>query len=143
MSTIVLDDHLLRDVLADDIGRPLARLLRSHQPATTNLYYARLCRSAVSSRGGPLTGTWPIERRQALAGALLVLPLDIEIVPMRAIALRMAELADEHRLSTLGAEAVAAAAHLGGSLVVSEADDGPGIRACAKKLRVPYRAIGH
>jgi hypothetical protein len=143
VSAIVLDDHLLRDLLADDIGRPLTRLLQSNQPATTNLYYARLCRSAVSSRGGQLTGTWPTERRQALAEALLALPLDIEIVPMRALAFRMAGLAEEHRLSTLGAEAVAAAAHLRGSLVVSEADDGPGIRACAKQLRIPYRAIGH
>jgi hypothetical protein len=40
----------------------------------------------------------------------------------------MAELADAHRLSTLGAEAVAAAEHLGALLVVRNGDDGPAIR---------------
>nr|MDA8047083.1 hypothetical protein [Actinomycetota bacterium] len=45
-----------------------------------------------------------------------------------AIAYRMAEIADAHRVSTLGAEAAAAVEHLGAGLCVWEGDAGPGIR---------------
>jgi hypothetical protein len=48
---------------------------------------------------------------------------------MRVLACRMAETAGAHRLSTLRAEAVAAAANLGVPLCVWEGDDGLGIRA--------------
>jgi hypothetical protein len=137
----ILDDHLLRDLLADDLSRELGRLLRSHEPATTNLYLLRLCRSAVSARGGALTGAWPIDQRRQLGLRLLTLPAEIEIVPMRSIAFRMAEIADAHRVSTLGAEAVAAAEHLRAPLCVWEGDDGPGIRAAAAAVRATYRTI--
>jgi len=53
----------------------------------------------------------------------------------------MAELADSHRLSMLGAEAVAAAEHLGSPLCVWEGDDGPGIRAAAAAVGIRYRVI--
>lgn len=141
MTAAVLDDHLLRDLLADDPSNELAALLRNHQPATTNLYYLRLCKSAVSARGGRLTGTWPPERRRALGQTLLRLPETVEIVPMRTLAFRMAEIAAAHRVSTLGAEAVAAAAHLDAHLCVWDGDDGPGIRTAAESKGVAYRAL--
>jgi hypothetical protein len=141
MTQAVLDDHLLRDLLADEINHDLATFLVDREPATTNLYYARLCKSVVSARGGRLTGTWPAERRQALGRTLLALPERIAIAPMRMLAFRMAELADAHRLSTLGAEAVAAAEHFAAPLVVWEGDDGPGIRAAAAAVGASYRTI--
>src|SRR5688572_3322248 len=109
MTPALLDDHLLRDLLADDTSRELSRLLRRHEPATTNLYLHRLCKSVVAARGGALTGAWPAEQRRQLGRRLLALPEEVQVVPMRSLAYRMAEIADEHRLSTLGAEAVAAA----------------------------------
>ncbi len=69
----------------------------------------------------------------------MTLPDRIEVVPIRLLAHRMAQLADDHRLSTLGAEAVAAAEHLRAPLCVWEGDDGPGIRAAAR--RAGYRTI--
>ena len=141
MSLAVLDDHLLRDLLADEVGSALRRLLASRQPATTNLYYHRLCRSVVSARGGQLTGSWPSERRRALGRALIGLPADIEIVPLRTLAFTMAELADQHRLSTLGAEAVAAALHLEAPLCVWAGDDGPAIRTAATTTGADYRVL--
>lgn len=141
MSRAILDDHLLRDVLSEDVSDTLARVLREREPATTNHYYLRLCKSAVSARGGRLTGSWPAERRRSLAGALLSLPDAIEIVPMRALAFQMAELADRHRVSTLGAEAVAAAVHLDAPLCVWEGDDGAGTRAAAKAAGIRYQTI--
>ncbi len=141
MTPAVLDDHLLRDLLSDDIGDALATVLAEHQPATTNLYYVRLCKSVLSARGGRLTGSWPVERRQAMGRTLLVLPESVTVVPIRAFGFRIAELTGAHRLSTLGAEAVAAAEHLGGPLVVWEGDDGPAIRAAALSVAGGYRAL--
>lgn len=141
MTRLLLDDHLLRDLLADDVGDPLADLLAAHQPATTNLYHVRLCKSTVSARGGRLTGSWPTGRRRALGRTLLALPDQIEVVPMRTLAYRMAELADAHRLSTLGAEAVAAAEHLSAPLCVWNGDDGPTLRAATTELGIPYRVL--
>ena len=64
MSKVVLDDHLLRDLLSDDVGSELAPVLAEHEPATTNLYLVRLCRSVVAASGGTLTGSWPVDARQ-------------------------------------------------------------------------------
>jgi hypothetical protein len=137
----VLDDHLLRDLLADEVSDSLARLLADHEPATTNLYYLRLCKSVVSARGGRLTGSWPAERRRALGQTLVWLPVTIEVVPMRELAFPMAELAHHHRISTLGAEAVAAALHLDAPLCVWDGDDGPTIRTAAAGAGADYRAV--
>jgi hypothetical protein len=141
VSQVVLDDHLLRDVLADERGRRLARLVEQNELATTNLYYVRLCKSVVAARGGALTGGWSGERRRELGRRLLDLPESILILPMRLIGYRVAELAGSQRVSTLGAEAVAAAEHLGASLCVWDGDDGPGIREAARANRVTYRTI--
>lgn len=141
MSHVVLDDHLLRDLLADDVGPSLDRMLAAHSVATTNLYLVRLSRSLASAAGGALTGAWPLEARRSLARRLVGLSDDIEIVPMRSLAFRMAELTDAYRLSSLGAEAVAAAEHLGAPLCVWSGDDGPRIRAAMAGIGVDYRLL--
>jgi hypothetical protein len=141
VTRVVIDDHLLRQVLAGEQGRRLGRLVASNELATTNLYYVRLCRSAVGARGGALTGGWSDERRRQLGRRLLDLPDSILVPPMRLIGYRMAELAADERISTLGAEAVAAAEHLDASLCVWEGDDGPGIRRAAQTAGVTYRTV--
>jgi len=141
VSQDVIDDHLLRDVLAGEQGRRLARLVDTDELATTNHYYVRLCKSVIAARGGKLTGGWAADRRRELGRRLLELPASILILPMRLIGYRVAELAETQRLSTLGAEAVAAAEHLGASLCVWDGDDGPGIREAARATGVSYRTI--
>lgn len=141
MSRALLDDHLLRDLLAGDVPSSLADVLDHHPPATTNLYLYRLSRSVVATRGGALTGGWTDEQRRALGARLLTVPDGIEIVPLRTIAHRMAEIAAAHRVSTLGAESVAAAEHLDAQLCVWSGDDGPAIRAAMTDLRLDYRTI--
>lgn len=141
MTRVILDDHLLRDLLADDIPEDLAAVLDERQPATTNLYLYRLSKSVVSSRGGALTGGWSAEQRRALGSRLLTLPANVEIVPMRTIAYRMAEIAAAHRVSTLGAECAAASEHLDAPVRVWSGDDGPGIRAAMEELGRDYRTI--
>lgn len=141
MRRALLDDHLLRDLLADEAGAGLESILHDHEPTTTNLYLVRLCRSVVSATGGALTGSWAPSARRALGRRLVALPEEVEVVPMRSLAFRMAELADEHGLSTLGAEAVAAAEHLDAPLCVWAGDDGPRIRAAMAALNADYRTI--
>ena len=137
----MLDDHLLRDLLADDASRALKRVLNQYEPATTNHFLYRLCKSVVSARGGALTGNWSATQRRALGSQLLSLSSDVEVVPMRTLAFRMAEISAEHRVSTLGAECVAASEHLDAPVFVWTGDDGPGIRAAMKAFRRPYRTI--
>ncbi len=141
MKKVVLDDHLLRDVLADELSPSLTRLLSTHDPCTTNLYLLRLCKSVVSARGGQLTGSWTPEQRLALGRKLVTVSSSIEIVPMEVLTMRMAEIAGAHRVSSLGAEALAAAEYQQGLLAVWVGDDGPGIRTAAKAIRVAYRTI--
>lgn len=141
MSRAILDDHLLRDLLADDASAELVDLLGVFEPATTNLYLYRLSRSAAAARGGALTGGWSAEHRRSLGAQLLSLDDEIEIVPIRTIAFRMAEIAATHRVSTLGAECVAAAEHLDAPLCVWSGDDGPGIRAAMSEFALGYRTI--
>ena len=141
MTLAVLDDHLLRDLLSDDMSASLVDILAEHEPATTNLYYLRLCKSVVTARGGRLTGSWPAEQRQALGRTLTALPATIEVVPLRTLAFPMAQLAHRHPLSSLGAEAVAAAIHLEAPLCVWDCDDGPAIRTAANAAGTDYRVL--
>lgn len=137
----LLDDHLLRDLLAQHLTPDLAQVLDTQEPATTNLYLYRLSKSVISARGGTLTGSWPTEQRRALGRRLLDLPESIQVVPMQAIAYRMAEIADSHRVSTLGAEAAAAAEYLSAALYVWEGDDGPAIRGAVTAVGATYQTI--
>jgi len=137
----ILDDHLLRDLLAEDVPQQLSALLHEYAPATTNHYLYRLCKSVVVARGGALSGGWSVEQRRALGAQLLALPPGVEIVPMRAIASRMAEISAGHRVSTLGAECVAASEALGAPVCVWAGDDGPGIRAAMTSLGRDYRTL--
>lgn len=139
MSHVVLDDYLLRDLLSDESPAALRRILRTRSPATTNLYYLRLCRSVVASTAGALTGSWPDEARRELGRALVRLPDEIRVVSIRAIGFELVELANEYGLSSLGAEAIASARFLDAPLYVHEADAGPRIRAAARALGITYR----
>jgi len=110
--------------------------------ATTNLGYARLCKSAARSARGALLGELLVEERLALVAGLVRLPDDILVVPMRDLAWRMGVLVSEYSdLSTLGAEAVAAAEVLGARLLASSRDDSPGIRRSCVQLRIGYATV--
>jgi hypothetical protein len=141
LTIALLDDHLLRDLLAQNLSTDLARLLRRHEPATTNLYLYRLCRSVVSARGGALTGSWLIEQRRALGRSLVALADSIQVVPMRQLTYRMAEIAGAYPVSTLGAEVAAAAACLGAGVFVWEGDDGPGIEEAVTSVGAEYATV--
>lgn len=138
---VILDDHLLRDWMVGP-DRPLRRAVQRGGLATTNLWYARLCKSAAGRRGGAILGGWDPAERDALVAALVGLPEEIEVVPMRELAWRMGQLVSEHNgLSTLGSEVVAAAEVLDAKILVSSRDDSPGIRESCQALRLRYATL--
>jgi hypothetical protein len=139
--TVLLDDHLLRDWMVG-ADRDLRRAVRREALATTNLWYARLCKSAARAAGGALIGDLPPPERQALVAALVKLPDGIIVAPMRDLAWRMGVLVSERTgLSTLGSEAVAAAEVLGARVLASSRDDSPGIRLTCEQLGIPYATL--
>lgn len=139
--TVILDDHLLRDLLAGS-DTALIEAIADDEVATTNLWYARLCKSAARAGDGALLRGLEIEQRRALIAGLVALPDDIVIVPMRHLAWKMGELAADHfGLSALGAEAVAAVIALKARVLVSARDDGPGVRQCCDALQIGYETL--
>ena len=138
---ILLDDHLLRDWLAGP-DAALRRALRRDSLATTNLFYARLCKSAARQHDGALLGGWDPAERDALIGALVTLPDELEVVAMRSLAWRMGQLVAQHQgLSTLSSEAVAAAEHLGARVLVSSRDESPGLRAACESSQLRHATL--
>jgi hypothetical protein len=90
-----------------------------------------------------LLGDLPAAERESLVAALVKLPDDVTVVPMRDLAWRMGVLVSEHTgLSTLGSEAVAAAEALGARVLASSRDDSPGIRRCCERLDIRYSTVG-
>jgi hypothetical protein len=75
---------------------------------------------------------------------LIALPETISVLPMTELAWRMGQLVNAHSgLSSLGAEAVAAAERLDARVLVSSRDDGPGIRNACGALSIEYQALPH
>ena len=137
MSQAVLDDHLLRDLLSGELSDGLERVLVDHEPATTeSLSGAAVPKRRVGHRRGPSPVRGPTVPVERWGDNSLNLPSDIEVVPVRNLAYRMAELADAHQLSTLGAEAVATSEHLSAPLCVWAGDDGPRIRSAMSRSRL-------
>jgi len=139
--TVLFDDHLLRDWMVGP-DAALSDMVGDRSVVTTNLWYARLCKSAARATAGALLRDLPEPERRAVTAALIALPETITIVPMRQLAYRMGQLiAEERGLSTLGAEAVAAASDLDAEILVSSRDDGPGVRNCCGRLGITYRTV--
>ena len=140
--TVLLDDHLLRDWMVGP-DKELRRAVGRHDLATTNLFYARLCKSAAAATSGAaLLGGWSPAERTAIAASLVALSPEFNVVPMRELAWRMGVLSSEHAgLSTLGSEAVAAAEALNALMLVAARDASPGMRRCCAALRVPYKTL--
>lgn len=148
MGTVVVDDHLLRDVLtghrSDDLGGLATGL------ATTGLWLFRLSSSfAAPDVAGKLSApvaALPAELQARFRAQLVALPEDITVIPLRELAWPMAELQQRHRaegrqLSAAMAEALAAALALNGAIAVSKHDVGPNLRAAAEHDRVPFHII--
>jgi hypothetical protein len=146
--TVVIDDHLLRDVLTDRCPPDLAGIATSL--ATTGLWLFRLSSAwAAPSVVGKLTApvaALPHDQQEVFRARLVALPDEIELLPLRQLAWPMALLQHRHRsegraLSAAMAEALAAAQAFGGAIAVSSRDVGPNLKAAAERDGVPFNIL--
>lgn len=148
MGRIILDDHLLRDVLTGARPPDLDGIASSL--ATTGLWLFRLSSSfadprAVGKLSAPVLGL-PPELQQQFRANLMALPDNIEVLRLRELAWPMAQLQHRHRalghhLSAAMVEALAAAHELDAGIAVSSADVGPGLWAAAEHDRIDFHAL--
>lgn len=148
MATVVIDDHLLRDVLTGERPGHLGGIATSL--ATTGLWLFRLSSSwadttVVGKLSAPVAAL-PMDQQERFLAQLVALPPDIAVLHLREQAWPMALLQQRHRaegrtLSAAMAEALAAAHALGAAIAVSQADVGPNLQAAAEHDRVTFHVL--
>lgn len=110
---VVIDDHLLREVLLEGEPPWLRRIRRRGRLITTGSWYYRLC-SAVhepvlqGSLSGPIAEL-PPDLRAGVLEKVMTLPTSIQQTSMRDLAWSASGLGLRHGLNLLAAEALAAA----------------------------------
>ncbi len=148
MSSVVIDDHLLRDVLTGERPRDLGGLATAL--ATTGLWLFRLSSSwaapeVVGKLSAPVAAL-PVEQQDRFREQLIALPDEIDVLHLRQQAWPMAQLQHRHRregrqLSAAMVEALAAAQTLGAAIAVSRHDVGPNLKAAADHDGVPFHVL--
>jgi hypothetical protein len=148
VTTVVIDDHLLRDVLSGDSPHDLGGLATGL--ATTGLWLFRLS-SALAAPGtvGKLSApvrALPPDLQARFRSHLMKLPDEIQVLHVRDLAWPMAELQHRHRqvghqLSVAMAEALAAAHHLGAAIAVSAHDIGPNLQSAARHDGIDFHVL--
>jgi hypothetical protein len=140
LAPIVVDDHLLRDVLVGDRPPDLDGL-GTGGIATTGLWLFRLCSSfadpTVAGKLSAPVAALPDDLQAAFRSQLTALPPEIVVLPLRELAWLMAVLQHRHRaegrnLSAAMVEALAAAHRFNGGIAVSTHDVGPNLRVAAE-----------
>ena len=117
--TQLVDDRLLVTLLAGgDPPRP------SEPVWTTGYWYVRLCRAVLGSAGpsGVLSASFaalPAATRTRALQALLELPEEIGLEPLRTLAPLIGHLHQRHQLNALGIEVLAASVHLQADVYLS------------------------
>jgi hypothetical protein len=111
--TVVVDDHLLLDLLADVVQRDLRAELFSGEIFTTGSWYYRLGRAVTAGTGeGALSGrvhALPEQERARVVESIVRLPPEIGLLGFRAVVPVMLTLRGRRPLNLLTAEALAVA----------------------------------
>lgn len=146
---MLVDDHLLRDILTGDRPSDLEGLARDGL-ATTGLWLFRLCSSFANPNvagrlSAPVAGL-PAQLQAQFRAQLVALPPTIALVSLRDLAWSMAELQVRHRehgrtLSAAMVEALAAAHHLETGIAVAAADVGPNLQAAAEADGIAFHIV--
>ncbi len=148
MPTVIVDDHLLRDVLTESRPHDLGGLATSL--ATTGLWLFRLNSSwaqpGVSGKLSKPVRQLSARQQNEFRSQITKLPDTIEVLHLRELARLMAQLQQRHRsegrlLSTAMVEALAAAHSLGASIAVSKNDVGPHLQAAALRDGVGFLTL--
>jgi hypothetical protein len=149
VTSVVIDDHLLRDILTGERGSDLEGIAPEGL-ATTGLWLFRLCSSfanpTVSGKlSAPVVGL-PADMQARFRSQLIELPDEIEILPMQDLCWLMAVLQLRHReagrpMSAAMVEALAAAHVLNAGIAVSTHDVGTNLRAAAKADSIDFFSL--
>lgn len=132
---VLIDDHLLREVLLEQEPFWLRRSRGKGQLATTGLWYYRLC-SAIRSPGvasslsGPVASL-PEDLRTRVIKQPVTLPQAIRLLSLREVSWSAAYYATRYRLNLLAAEAVAAAVLTGSAIATALGNLPPRLAAAA------------
>jgi hypothetical protein len=149
VTPVVVDDHLLRDVLASERSPDLGGIAPDGI-ATTGLWLFRLCasleRPTVAGKLSAPVAALPERLQARFRSQLAALPEEIQVLPMRELTWSMAELQNRHglegrSLSSAMVEALAAAHRLDTGIAVSANDVGPNLRASAEADGVPFHIL--
>jgi hypothetical protein len=148
MTTVVVDDHVLRDLLTGQRPNDLGGIATSL--ATTGLWLFRLSSSwAAPETAGKLSApivALSVDQQALFRAQLVALPTEIEVLHLRELAWPMAEMQHRHRsegraLSAAMLEALAAAHAIGGAIAVSRLDVGPNLKACAEADGIAFHVL--
>ena len=146
--TVVIDDHLLRDVLTGERPNDLGGIATGL--AATGLWLFRLS-SSFAARGpvGKLSApvkSLPTSMQEQFLSQLISLPPEIEILHLRDLEWSMAGLQHRHRrlghqLSAAMVEALAAAHTLAADIAVSEHDVWPNLGAASLHDGISFHVL--
>lgn len=120
---IVIDDHLLREVLMEGEPSWIRRVRRGGALSTTGSWYYRLCSAlqdpeVVGSLSGPIAAL-PADLQAGVIERVVTLPGAIELISMRDLAWPAAALGRRHGLNLLAAEALGAAIESGSAIATA------------------------
>lgn len=141
---LVIDDHLLLDLLSEGLSGWLAAAVSESAVYTTASWYYRVASAAEHGSGrGSLSGRIaaladPV--RAAVRGRIANLPDEVGLFGPRSLVPVMAELRTPRRLNYLSAEALAIAVLADATVAVRV--DSPPLREACEALRVTYRVVG-
>jgi hypothetical protein len=149
VASVVVDDHLLRDILTGERTSDLDGLAPDGV-ATTGLWLFRLCYSLADPEvagklSAPVAGL-PADVQDRFRAQITALPDDIEVLPIRELSWTMALLQQRHRsegrgMSAAMVEALAAAHQLNAGIAVSTSDIGPNLRDSAIADGIAFHAL--
>jgi hypothetical protein len=134
---VVIDDHLLREVLLEGEPGWLRRVRRGDALITTGSWYYRLC-SAVhdptlaGSLSGPIADL-PEELRAGVLERVVTLPGSIRLSSMRELAWAASGLGRRHGLNLLAAEALATAVEARAVIATAAANLPPRLGSAADR----------
>ncbi|MHB8466984.1 MAG: hypothetical protein ACYDH6_11555 [Acidimicrobiales bacterium] len=148
MTIVVVDDHLLRDVLTAERPSDLGGLATAL--ATTGLWLFRLSSSwaaqgVIGKLSAPVAAL-SADQQERFRAQLIALPDEIQVLHLRRLAWPMAQLQQRHRsegrrLSAAMVEALATAHALGAAIAVSRHDVGPNLQGATEHDGIAFYVL--
>lgn len=132
---VVVDDHLLREILLEQEPNWLRRLRRGGQVLTTGCWYYRLCSAChddtiTGALSGPIAAL-PVGLQSGVIETVMRLPDSIGLISMHDLAWTASRLGRVHGLNLLASEALAAAVQSNCVIATAASNLSPRLREAA------------